>query len=57
MILLKMQEQTFEPTDETEYFPTELIFKSIGYKSSIVDPEITFYRPNCIGQARVSPGT
>ncbi|KAK7576127.1 hypothetical protein V9T40_012413 [Parthenolecanium corni] len=50
------EEQKFEPTDKTEHFPTELIFKSIGYKSSIVDPEIPFYRPNCIGNTRVSPG-
>lgn len=57
MILLYSQEQKFEPTDEIEYFPTELIFKSIGYKSSIVDPEIPFYRHNCIGNARVFPGS
>ncbi|XKL60744.1 hypothetical protein PGB90_007801 [Kerria lacca] len=48
--------QQIEATCQKEYVPCELIFRSIGYKSSKVDQEIPFYSSNYIGKLRVLPG-
>ncbi|XP_065210910.1 NADPH:adrenodoxin oxidoreductase, mitochondrial [Planococcus citri] len=43
-------------TDVKESLACELVFRSIGYKSSVADEDVPFLSKNCIGSTKVLPG-
>ena len=45
-----------EKTDVIEKLPSDIVLRSIGYRSKKVDPAIIFKSSHYIGDARVLPG-